>query len=167
MSSAVLDSGPLVHLSELNALDALNGFESLYVPSAVWKEVSQIRPDALTNQSLRLQRVDTPTLDMRLVALAQSLSLDAGELHALAVMSDHPTAIFLTDDAAARLAAEEMGYTVHGTIGLLIRSARKKYRTREEVLQMLRALNQNSTLYIRLSLLQDVIRRVEEEWFPR
>lgn len=82
-------------------------------------------------------------------------------------MSEHPTAIFLTDDAAARLAAEEMGYKVHGTIGLLIRSVRKGYRTREEVIRILRALNQNSTLYIRPSLLQDVIRRVEEEWFPR
>ncbi len=34
-------------------------------------------------------------------------------------------------------------------------------------LSELNALNQNSTLYIRLSLLQDVIQRVEEEWFPR
>lgn len=75
MGSAVLDSGPLIHLSELKALDVLRDFEDLYVPSAVWKEVSEIRPDALEHPSLRFKTVETPVSDMRLVALAQSLSL--------------------------------------------------------------------------------------------
>jgi hypothetical protein len=35
----------------------------------------------------------------------QSLSLDIGEQAALSLLCEHPQSIFLTDDAAARLAA--------------------------------------------------------------
>ena len=43
------------------------------------------------------------------------LQLDTGETEALSIMEEKPWAIFLTDDASARLVAEPMHYKVHGT----------------------------------------------------
>jgi len=40
-------------------------------------------------------------------------------------MQKYPHAIFFTDDAAARLAGEKLGYKVHGTIGVLLRQFEK------------------------------------------
>ena len=48
-------------------------------------------------------------------------SLEAGEREALLLVQEHPAALLLTDDAAARLVAELMRWRVHGTIGVLIR----------------------------------------------
>jgi len=132
MTRAILDAGPLIHLGELDALDALS--DVAHAPSA------------------------------ELQTVASALSLDQGEVEALALMEMYPSAIFLTDDAAARLAAEQRGYRVHGTIGLLIRSVRTGCRKPQEVLHILRALPQRSSLFIRPNLLATIIERLEKEW---
>ncbi|MBI3152132.1 MAG: DUF3368 domain-containing protein [Chloroflexi bacterium] len=82
-------------------------------------------------------------------------------------MADYPDALFLTDDSAARLVAEEFGYKVHGTLGLLVRAVRKGHRSPKEILAVLRDLQKKSSLHIRSSLLSDVIRKLEEEWQSR
>jgi predicted nucleic acid-binding protein len=79
-------------------------------------------------------------------------------------MEVYPNTLFLTDDAAARLAAEQRGYRVHGTIGLLIRSARVGRRKPPEVLALLRAIPHRSTLFVRASLLDGIVARLEREW---
>jgi predicted nucleic acid-binding protein len=79
-------------------------------------------------------------------------------------MERYPDVMFLTDDAAARLAAERRGYRVHGTVGLLIRSVRCGLRQPDAMLALLRALPQRSTLFIRPNLLATIIERVEKEW---
>jgi len=71
--------------------------------------------------------------------------------------------IFLTDDAAARLAASSLGYRVHGTIGILIRSIRRRQRKKEEVLSILKNLPIRSSLFIKPSLLQEIVDKVEKQ----
>lgn len=160
---ALLDTGPLIHLAELDALDALDDLD-LLIPDAVWAEVASHQPRALENMGGKLQRVSLPSLPPELETLAQALSLDRGEVEALALMETHPRAWFLTDDAAARLVAEQRGYRVHGTIGLLIRTARRGQKTPRQVLEILQAIPVRSTLFIRSDLLNSVIRQLEREW---
>ncbi len=167
MSKAVLDAGPLIHLSELGALDVLGDFEVLYIPPVVWEEVIHHQPDAAIHADLSLERVEAPIVDSKLATFAKMFSLDPGELQSLAVMADYPDALFLTDDSAARLVAEEFGYKVHGTLGLLVRAVRKGHRSPKEILAVLRDLQKKSSLHIRSSLLSDVIRKLEEEWQSR
>ena len=95
--------------------------------------------------------------------MVKSLSLDLGEQAALTLMQTHPDGIMLTDDAAARLAAVTLGYQVHGTIGILIRSIRRQQKSKEEILTILRDLPNLSTLYIRPGLLKAIITRVDYE----
>lgn len=164
MSSAVLDAGPLIHLSELNALDVLSDFEILFVPPIVWDEVAQYQPLALEYAGLNIEKTENPFVATGLARLSQLFSLDKGEIQSLAVMENNVSAIFLTDDSAARLVAEEIGHKVHGTLGMLIRAVRKGHRSPSEVLNILRNLKMNSTLHIRSSVLLNVIERLEKEW---
>jgi predicted nucleic acid-binding protein len=73
------------------------------------------------------------------------------------LMVEAPHAFFLTDDCAARLAAQQVGYQVRGTIGILLRSIRRGQRTASEVVTVLENLPSRSSLYLRPSLLKEVI----------
>jgi predicted nucleic acid-binding protein len=163
MIDAVLDSGPLIHLAELDALDLLNDFSALLVPEAVKNEVGQHQPNAL-NHPLNFRVISAPSPGVALRILARTLSLDRGELEALSLMECNPQAVFLTDDSAARIAAQERGFKVHGSIGLIVRAARKGRRTRHEVIDILCALPRRSSLYIKPALLDEIISSISEEW---
>lgn len=79
-------------------------------------------------------------------------------------MEKNPEAIFLTDDASARIVAEQMGFKVHGTIGVLIRSIRRKQMQPEEVLQLLKELPEKTTLFIKRSLIDEMILKIKKEF---
>ena len=163
--TVVCDAGPIIHLDELNCLDLLSEFEEIILADTVWEEIDRHRPLALERikQSLIRFPGEYPTNDP-LHTLCRIFSLDAGEVEALVITEKNPTAMFLTDDASARLVAEQMGFNVHGTIGILIRSIRKGKRTSEEVLKILEQLPEKSTLFIKPSLLKKVIRRLKDEF---
>ena len=74
----------------------------------------------------------------------------------------HATAILLTDDAAARLAARGLDIRVHGTIGILLRSLRRGKRSRNAVAVLLRELPRRSTLHVKADLLNEFIQAVEK-----
>jgi predicted nucleic acid-binding protein len=161
---AVCDAGPLIHLAELDSLALLVDFR-VWVPEAVWQEVSRHRPEALLQTEVHFERrtVARP-IAPSLSALGGLLLLDAGELEGLALMSVATKALFLTDDAAARLAAEQLGYRVHGTIGVLLRAIRQERLAPTEVVRRLQSIPLRSTLHIRSTLLDDIIHRVKQEY---
>jgi predicted nucleic acid-binding protein len=132
----------------------------------VAEEVSQHQPAALRHRGLALQRVTVPAPTASLQTLARLLALDRGEVEALSIMEAHPQAVLLTDDSAARLAAEQRGYVTHGTIGILIRGARRRQRTPQQLLALLESLPLKSTLHIRASLLQEIIHELQAELLP-
>ncbi len=158
----VCDAGPIIHLDELDSLSLLTDFNEVLVPEQVWQEVEQHRPNALTNPDLPFQKVPVViSSQTAFQTLVRALSLGLGEQAALSLMQDYPQAMFLTDDAAARLAAVTLGYQVHGSIGILIRPIRRQQRTRDEVLTILHNLPTQSTLHIRPGLLQEIITKLE------
>jgi predicted nucleic acid-binding protein len=158
----VCDAGPLIHLDELDRLWLLDDFQPLLVPGQVWQEVAHHRPQALTASALPLQKIAV-TISSRppFQSLVQSLSLDLGEQAALTLMQSHPQAIFLTDDAAARLAAMTLGYRVHGSLGILLRAIRRGQCSKDDVVRTLHELPARSTLHIRPELLREVIENLE------
>ena len=164
-TKVICDAGPFIHLDELNCLDLLADFEEIVLPLVVEKEISEHRPSALQNQGLNLNRSSERTdIGEELLTLCRIFSLDAGEIEALALMERNPQYIFLTDDSAARLVAEQMKFKVHGTIGVLIRSIRCRLRKPEEILYILAEIPQKSTLHIKPSLLNEIIQIVKNEF---
>jgi predicted nucleic acid-binding protein len=154
----VCDAGPLIHLDELGCLDLLADFPEIVVCQAVCSEVARHRPTAFRRRRIRLTRVmPASEASTELIGFARTFSLAAGELESLCLMAERPHAILLTDDAAARLVAEKLGYEVHGTIGVVVRSLRRMQRTKRQVLNLLRSIPRRSTLHIAESLLDSVI----------
>jgi predicted nucleic acid-binding protein len=159
----VCDAGPLIHLDQLGSLDLLSDFVSVQVPEVVWAEVLKHRPKALPLPFLQRPAVPVAA-DLETLALCRAFSLDAGEAACLALLTTKKDFLFLTDDSAARLVAEQMKIEVHGTLGILIRGARKRKRSPAQVIEILENLPSRSTLYISPRLLADVVQKLKREW---
>jgi len=157
----VADAGPLIHLSELDCLGLLADFSEVRVPEAVWREIEQHRPLVLQDTRIPLVRC-LPSASERVDALATLYTLHIGEHEALCLCLEFPGALLLTDDTAARLAAKTLAVEAHGTIGLLVRSIRRRQMSKEHVLALLSQIPKRSTLHIRPALLAEIIRQVAE-----
>lgn len=160
----VADAGPLIHLDELSALDVLSDYTAIYVPDAVWREVAHHRPQALRETGVIRRQSISVTASPEVTALASIYTLHRGEMDALDVCLTRSISTLLTDDTAARLAAKSLGIATHGTLGLLIRAARRGHRTPEEIVELLTSVPTRTTLHIRPSLLTDVIEQVRQAW---
>jgi predicted nucleic acid-binding protein len=154
----IADAGPLIYLDELDCLDLLRDFSRVLVPDAVWCEVEMHRPTALAG--LALERVQVEAADPRVATLSLTFTLHSGEREALTLLARYPDALFLTDDTAARLAALTPSMRVHGTLGLIVRALRRGQRSREEIISLLRAIPDRTTLHIKPALLDEVIGQV-------
>jgi predicted nucleic acid-binding protein len=156
----VCDAGPIIHLDQLCSLDLLADFAEVLVPETVWDEVSRHRPMALRGRP-KLTRTKAPEISSaELEALGRVLSLHQGEQEALRLAEATLGCVLLTDDTAARLAGRNLGLTVHGTIGIVVRALRRQQRTKEQVLEILRSLPTHCTLHVRPSLLKEVIQEI-------
>jgi predicted nucleic acid-binding protein len=163
----ICDSGPLIHLGELNCLHLLEDFQEIVISHTIQREINSHRRLDFEKLNVPLVVVTgaIPGNDL-LLTLCKIFSLDAGEIEALALMEKNPEAIFLTDDASARMVAEQMGFNVHGTIGILVRSIRRRQMEVEEVLRILEEMPTKTTLYIKQSLIDEMILKIEKEFNP-
>ena len=165
ITKIVCDAGPIIHLDELNCLDLLNDFQEIILPSIVCEEITRYRSSVLKRHELQFTTLAERVFpDEPLLTICRIFSLDAGETEALAFMKKNPNAMFLTDDASARLVAQQMGFRAHGTIGILIRSTRRGQREPEELVRILGEIPLKSTLFIKHSLLEEITLRVKREF---
>jgi predicted nucleic acid-binding protein len=153
---AVIDAGPLIHLDELDCLDLLEGFTAIHIPPEIKNEVAVYRP-ALQWNKLTGLNISSAGISRRVATYARTLDLHSGEIADLNLLEHLNGQLFLCDDAAARLAAESMGFQVHGTIGLIIRAIRRGTRRAADVKTLLEQIPNRSSLHISLPLLRKVI----------
>ena len=103
MASAVLDSGPLIHLAEIRCFRALRIAE-VVVPFAVALEVT--RANKPGSQELKDSELPLIELTEDEKVLAQRLfhryGIEVGEAEAIALCISRRYDLFLTDDAEAR-----------------------------------------------------------------
>ena len=161
----VCDTGPIIHLDELGCLHLLNDFKEILIGPTVRNEVQRNRQNVSSRIKLQIAEgsLKTPT-NPTLLAMCRAFSLDAGEIECLTIMESVPDAMFLTDDAAARLVAERMGFNVHGTMGIILRSLRRRQMELKEVLDILESMPLKSSLFIRPSLLEEIKLKVRREF---
>jgi predicted nucleic acid-binding protein len=161
----ICDAGPLIHLDELSALDLLTDFSAVFVPQEVWAEVERHRAEALSRADINLLQTTVHVeADPAVDTLIQTLSLGSGEQAAIRLARQRSSVILLTDDAAARLAAEGLGLRVHGTLGILIRAVRRGQRTPREIIALLELLPARSSLHVRAEFLAAVVNQLRAEF---
>lgn len=160
----VCDTGPIIHLDELDCLNLLADFKEIFLSVSVVEEIKKHRPFAL-NVKLPFRILPAHRISNEsLATMCRLFALDRGETESLLIMESHPDAIFLTDDASARMVAERMGFRVHGTVGVIVRAIRCGRKSPEEVLAIIGSIPLRSTLFIKSVLLTEIEDRIKKEF---
>jgi predicted nucleic acid-binding protein len=134
----VCDAGPLIHLHEVGCLHLLADFQKVIVPHGVENEVVRYRRINFAENDIAWLLVPARLpLERSINTICTLFALDSGEVEAISILTHEPDALFLTDDAAARIVAGKLGYQVHGTIGILVRAIRRDLLEPEEVIETL------------------------------
>lgn len=141
MIIAVSDTGPLIHLSEIDPLCLLAVVDELLVPETVYEELQEGGlPDALAE--MEYERVEVNEDGLETVD-----ELDAGEAAAVAIAADE-NAVLLTDDLTARRTAKNEDIEVHGSIGVIALAFGRGMLDCRDAAARMRALQQETSLFV-------------------
>ena len=153
--AAVSDTGPFIHLAEIDSLELLGTFDTLLVPQAVYDELEAGGvPAGLAD--LPHERVDA---DERQI---EADDLEAGERAAIAVAKERGV-VLLTDDLAAREAAAEVSVEVHGSVGVIALGYARGSLGRDEAESLMRALQRETSLFVTAAVVERGIRLLDEQ----
>ena len=155
-TDAVSDTGPLLHLKEIDCIEVCNVFTRILIPPDVAEELRKNScpvPQRIKILSVRPERKDTVRI------LTDQHSLDVGEASAITLALQEKVRYFLTDDLDARTVAKTYALEVHGTIGLVLRAFRKNIINKKNALKKVDELYSKSSLFIT----KDLIGQVQNE----
>lgn len=120
---AVLDAGPLIHLTEIGCLRLLTVFENLCIPHAVWLETvgqNRVSPDDLA-EAPNLVQQSVPRSELKDFIEKNSLiELHLGEQECLCLCKKQDISTILTDDMAVRDAAHRLNLVPVGSLGIVV-----------------------------------------------
>ncbi len=156
-SRAVCDTGPIMHLSEIELSRALDIFSRIIIPAEVLNELRRNKIPAGRAEVVKLnsQGKDNSYL------FANEYFLDLGEAQAIALCVQEKADYFLTDDLEAREVAKRFKLEVHGTIGIILRAFREKILTKKEAVEKIRELQTKSSLFITSNLIEKILLEIE------
>ena len=131
----------------------LSVVDGLLIPQTVYEELEAgTVPSALNHIEYELVEAEETEL---------TVDLDPGETAALAVASKR-SAVLLTDDLAARDAAEDANVEVHGSIGVIVLAYTRGELTKSKAAELMRALQTETSLFITDAVVERGITLLDE-----
>ena len=164
MTSAVSDTGPLLHLTEAHVLEILHRIDSVCAPPQVVTELGYLWPGWQTPAWIKVDQLDefhAAEAD----AWVQAELLHPGEAEAIALARQVGADWLLTDDSAARLFAGELGLEVHGSLGVILWAAAVGHLDRPAAEAALAQLA-TSSLWLSSRILAEARAAIEEIFRP-
>lgn len=140
----VCDTGPLIHLSEADAIHLLKLAGGILIPPAVATEFKSNPANGNLPDWIQIHELTTRSA-AQVVRWVKNDYVDMGEAEAIALALQQHSDWLLTDDAEARQFAEGLGLEVHGSIGLLLWAVASGYtENRAQAYQILNGLERSS-----------------------
>ena len=149
------DSSALITLAIVDKLDILEKlFGTLYIPNAVYKEVTQIEKPFNNKLTVFLEK-KVEFVDLKI----DKLGLGAGELEAITLYKELNADLLLIDDARAKKYAKINNVKVIGSIGVLIKAKEKGYI--KQIKPLLEKINA-SDIYLSKHIIDQVLEICKE-----
>ena len=157
MRKVVVNSTPLISLYRIDKLNLLRElYGEIYIPYGVYEELSvQDKYNFLT----KIDFIKIQVIQNTGAKKFFKTSLHKGEVEVMILAEEINADLCIIDDLLARKYAKYLGYTVTGTIGLLLKAKEKGYIS--EVKPLLNALME-SGIYIDDKLYSRVIGMANE-----
>jgi predicted nucleic acid-binding protein len=148
MKIAVSNSGPLIHLAQINCLDLLFFlFDKVLIPKAVYKEViesgqQQGHHDArYINKEIDKGRIEVKGASNELLKEIHNDNLHKGELEVIALALEMRDKTVLLDDEEARIFASTFNLKIKGTLGVIIDNVHSETISSRKGKELIKALN--------------------------
>lgn len=150
MKLFVADTGPLIHLQQIGALDLLPKIGEIWTTPMVLEELRRHVPEFQTASIPNWLHLAEPSTSARSQAAhwIQAGLLDAGEAEALAYASETHSDAFLSDDGSAREMARIYGLESRGTLGIILLASVQGILDRDGASTLLGKLSSHSTLWM-------------------
>ncbi len=152
MSEAITDTGPMLHLHEIDHLETLGIFNHLTIPDLVAKE---LRTFGLDPSHLGVTGLNTTILTVEkkqwspVISEASRPTIHPADAQVfILAQSNQFQKSVLTDDLALRRRLESKGATVVGSVGVLVRAYTTDLLKRDELENTVEALFTTSTLHM-------------------
>jgi len=138
----VADNSPIAYLREIRHIDLLHKlFGEIYVPAAVYHELCHPKtPASVREWALK----PPPWLKIDSTSGSpdpETSHLDAGEREAIALAERLHADLILMDERSGTKICRAKGFEATGTLGILIRAARRGWIDLAEAFQRLKATN--------------------------
>lgn len=159
VSRSISDTGPIIHLTEIDSLVVLDIFSEILIPEEVSNELRLSK--TLIPKKIKIFGI-RPEFKNNVKVLTNQENLDLGEASAIIISIQEKADCFLTDDLDARNVALKYNLEVHGTVGVILRAFREKIINKKVAIEKIKELHTNSSLFITEDLINEVIGAVEE-----
>ena len=157
-SKAVSNTGPIIHLTEINLIRILTIFQNITIPEEVEEEL--IKNKVSIPKKIKITQLRPESKDKTKI-LTNEYNLDLGEAEAISLALQEKSDYFLTDDLGARQIAKEYNIETHGTIGIILRAFKERLIGREITIEKIKELKTNSSLFITQDLISAVVESVK------
>ncbi|MEK6924648.1 MAG: hypothetical protein AABW71_00235 [Nanoarchaeota archaeon] len=157
-SKAISDTGPVIHLNEINLTSALDVFSSIFIPLEVSHELQKYKINL--PKKIKVRELEGLSKDIVKI-LTNEYDLDIGESCAISLALQEKADYFLTDDLEARETAKKYKLEVHGTVGIILRAFKEKIIDRKTAITRINDLHEKSTLFITKDLIKNIIEAIE------
>jgi predicted nucleic acid-binding protein len=167
--NAVLDAGPLIHLSEIGCLRLLNHFDALHVPDAVWAETVERGRVAEADFAIlkNIQRHRLNGFQVKDFIEKMNLQgLHAGDRECLFVCENHHLKVLLTDDMAVRKATKRLNVVPLGSLGVVVAAFKAKEISLEEAEGYIADLYDVSSLFVTRTIAELAIEQLRKIEIP-
>lgn len=151
LEKAAIDTGPIIHLNQIDSLQLIEIFEELLVTKTVLDELAEYEiPSSLEEINYQKTKADK-----------NKHSLDPGKSTALET-AEKKEAVLLTDDLEARQKAKDIGIETHGSIGVIAIKQQKGKITMKQAASKIRQLQKESALFTTDHIVEQAIQKLEE-----
>ena len=158
-NSAVSDTGPIIHLSEISLIHSFDIFSELIISEEVERELKNSKISIF--KKIKILKL-SPDFKDKVKILTNQENLDLGEAFAIALAMQEKVNYFLTDDFDARTVAAKYNIQVHGIVGIVLRAFREKIIDKKTVIEKVNELYTKSSLFITKDLIESILIAIEE-----
>jgi len=158
-NKVVSDTGPIIHLSEINLVKVFDIFFEILIPEEVERELRNSKIPLF--KKIKILKL-SPDFKDKVKILTNQENLDLGEAFAIVLALQEKVDYFLTDDLDARNVAIKYNLQVHGTIGIMLRAFRERIIDKKTAIEKVNELYIKSSLFITKDLVDNVIKAIGE-----
>ena len=155
----VSNTGPIIHLNEINFLEVLDIFSSVFIPEEVANELK--KNNVLILRKIKIIKLTSESKD-KVKIITNEYNLDLGEAEAITLALQEKIDYFITDDLEARKIAKKYFIEVHGTIGVVLRALKEKLIDKKTAIEKVNELKTKSSLFITQDLINEITKAISE-----